>query len=799
MAVTAGVQGAFDTLATCLTEAHDLRIVALAAVICAIGMHSAYAIGGVVARSPRGRDQLLWGAAGTLATASAIWATHFIAMLAYRPGVPVAFALDATVGSFFLAVALVGLGSLIAIGRPGPGGRTLGGIVSGLAISAMHYTGMAGYDVPGTLHWEPSWVTASVISGVFFTVASGHAAWSRHRLVRRSAGTLLMLGVCAAHFLGMAAVTVTPDPFRQIRPGALSSETLLVLVTNAALLVLALALVAVFVSVRFERRRRAEERRLRDFADVAVEGLLICDGDRIVGLNRSLEQMLGRSRDSVLGRSLAEILPGIAAAADVPVGRERDATVTDADGTSIPVRIVAQDIALGDSAHRVVAIRDQRERLSAEAEIRRLAHLDPLTGLPNRRSFGEALATRLGPGARLVGRVALVMLDLDRFKPINDTLGHAMGDQLLRRVAGRLSAALREGDLLARLGGDEFAVLASVADAAEAEALADRLIEIARRPYVIDGHVLEIGASAGIALAPADGRTPDALAQSADIALYAAKEAGRGTWRLFETEMTMRRQQRRDLELDLRRAVARRELQVHYQPQVDAATGAFTGAEALVRWHHAERGTVPPSVFVPLAEEIGLIGEIGTFVLRRACEDAAQWPGTLTVAVNLSPLQLKEPGLVETVLAILGETGLAPSRLELEITETALLHDDGSTIATLAALRARGIQISMDDFGTGYSSLSHLSRFPFDKIKIDRSFIQLAPHHANSASIVRAITTLGRRLGMAVTAEGVETEAQRAFMLGEGASQLQGYLISRPVPADAVAELFRAHSRVETG
>ncbi len=712
-------------------------------------------------------------------------------MLAYRPGVPVAFALNATVGSFVLAVLLVGKGSLLAIGLPGPAGRTLGGIVSGLAISAMHYTGMAGYDVPGTLHWAPGWVIASVGAGVLLTILSSHASWSRQPAVRRLAPTLLILGVCATHFLGMAAVSVTPDPLRQIRPGALSVETLLVLVTNAALLVLALGLVAVWVSVRFERRRRAEERRLRDFADVAVEGLLICDGERIVGLNRSLEQMLGRRRESLLGRSLAEILPGIPAA-DVPVGRERDATVTDAAGTPIPVRIVAQDIALGESAHRVIAIRDQRERLSTEAEIRRLAHIDPLTGLPNRRSFAESLAERLGPAARHPGRLALIMLDLDRFKPVNDTLGHAMGDALLRRVAGRLASATREGDLLARLGGDEFAVLADVAGAAEAEALADRLIEVARRPYAIDGHVLEIGASAGIALAPADGRTPDALAQSADIALYAAKEAGRGTWRLFETEMTTRRQQRRALELDLRRAVARAEFEVHYQPQIDTRTGAFTGAEALVRWHHAERGNVPPSVFIPLAEELGLIVEIGEAVLRTACRDAASWPEPLTVAVNLSPLQLRSPGLVDQVFRILGETGLAPHRLELEITESALLQDDGTSLAALVALRERGIRISMDDFGTGYSSLSYLSRFPFDKIKIDQSFIQLAPEDSGSASIVRAITTLGARLGMAVTAEGVETEAQRRFMQQEGADQLQGYLISKPVTAEVAAAMFHA-------
>ena len=715
-------------------------------------------------------------------------------MLAYRPGVVIAFDPVPTLISFLLAVLLVGAGSAIAIGRSGTGGRTLGGLVSGLAIAAMHYTGMTGVDVPGRLIWDPVWVLGSVAAGILFSIASGHVAWSRNPRMRTLAGTLFLLAVCSAHFLGMAGVSVEFDPLRQVKPGSFTLEMLLVLVTNAAFMVLGLALTAIWISVRFRRQRAAERQRLRDFADVAVEGLLLCDGERITGMNRSLEQMLGQPRESLIGRSFGELVQGLSAA-DVPTGEEREAVVRDRNGLEIPVRIVAQDIAFGDLPHRVVAIRDQRERLSSEAEIRRLAHLDPLTGLPNRRNFAESLSARLADAGRRRGRIGLLMIDLDRFKPVNDTLGHAMGDALLKRVAARLASALREGDLLARLGGDEFAVLADVANSTEAEALADRLIDVARRPYVIDGHVLEIGASAGIALGPDDGLTPDSLTQSADIALYAAKEAGRGTRRLFESEMTTRRQQRRALELDLRRAVVRGEFEVHYQPQVDATYGTFTGAEALLRWSHPERGHVPPSIFVPVAEELGLIGEIGEWVLRTACRDASLWPGQLSVAVNLSPVQLRDPGIVDTIVAILAETGFSPGRLELEITESALLQDDGTTIAALSALRAHGIRISMDDFGTGYSSLSYLSRFPFDKIKIDRSFIQLAPDDPNIASIVRAITTLGSRLGMEVTAEGVETDAQRRFIVGEGASQLQGYLISRPVPAADVAALFHADTK----
>lgn len=785
--------GLLATFSQCLTEDHDLRIVAVAAAICAIGLHSSLAIGSNVARAPAGRVRRAWIAAGILATACAIWATHFIAMLAHRPGAVVGFQVPETLASLAVAILLVTLGGLIQARNQGPRGRTLGAAVIGLAIAALHYTGMAGYDVPGALHWDPAFVALSVASGVLLTIAAVQATWSRRRWLRWSAGSLFTLAVALTHFLGMAGVRIVPDPLRQLHPMSVSPDHLLLPIVGVSLLLVLLALFAVILSWRAWKQRLAERERLRDFADVAVEGLLICECEEIVGANRSLCRMLGATRAELLGQPVAAILGR--AAADVPDALEADSTVSGGDGTTIPVRLIAQDIAIGNRAHRVIAVRDQRERLKAEAEILRLAHDDPLTGLPNRRSFGLALGERLAQRSRRIDPFALLMVDLDRFKNVNDTLGHGVGDELLCRVAARFRRALRDGDLIARLGGDEFAVIASLSAPADAEALAQRLVDFAARPFLISGHVLEVGASVGIALAPQDGRTPELLAQSADVALYAAKEAGRGTWRLFETEMNTRRQDRRALELDLRRAVARGEFVVHYQPQVDSVTRRFTGAEALLRWPHERRGMVPPAVFVPLAEELGLIGDIGEWVLKTACRDALEWPESIRVAVNLSPVQLRDPALGQTIAGILAETGLPPARLELEITETALLQDDGTTFATLGALRALGIRISMDDFGTGYSSLSYLSRFPFDKIKIDKSFIQQAESDRNSASIVRAITTLGCRLGMSVTAEGVETEAQRQFMAREGADQLQGFLFSKPVPAESVRSLFRSAER----
>ena len=424
------------------------------------------------------------------------------------------------------------------------------------------------------------------------------------------------------------------------------------------------------------------------------------------------------------------------------------------------------------------------------SQIAFLAHHDPLTRLPNRvllhDRIGQALA-RVDRGATF----AVLCLDLDRFKAVNDTLGHPVGDGLLRQVAERLQSCLREGDTVARLGGDEFAVVArDVGGPAEVDALAARIIALIGADYEIEGHQIAIGTSIGVALGPADGATSHELLKNADTALYGAKANGRGTCCFFEAAMNAALRSRRALELGLRQAVANDELRLHYQPLVDARSHAVTGFEALVRWRHPDRGMVPPDQFIPVAESCGLIGEIGRWVLRRACLDAASWPGGTKVAVNLSVLQFKDKGLVEGVRAALHDAGLPAARLELEITESVLLQDSDAILSTLHRIKSLGVQISMDDFGTGYSSLSYLRSFPFDKIKVDRGFIKDLPHDENSVAIVRAVVGLSETFGMAVVAEGVETREQAERLALEGCTQLQGYLFSRPLPADDVPGLI---------
>jgi diguanylate cyclase (GGDEF)-like protein len=433
---------------------------------------------------------------------------------------------------------------------------------------------------------------------------------------------------------------------------------------------------------------------------------------------------------------------------------------------------------------------DITARRKAEAQIAHMAHHDALTDLPNRVLFRERLVKALESVDR--GKLAVLCIDLDRFKAVNDMLGHPIGDALLRVVGDRLQASARPTDLVARLGGDEFAIVQTGTEQPfGATALATRLIAEIAKPFGLDGHHVEIGASVGISIAPNDGSDPDKLLKNADLALYRAKSDGRDSYRFFEPDMDAKMQLRRKMEIDLRRALTLGEFEVYYQPLITLKTERISGFEALLRWHHPERGMVPPLEFIPVAEEIGLIGQIGAWVLKRACLEAATWPDGIHIAVNLSPAQFKQRAVVLDVVAALGASGLPAHRLELEITESVLMQDTESTIGILDELRNLGVGISMDDFGTGYSSLAYLQKFPFDKIKIDRSFVNDLSKRPQSIAIVRAVAAMSSSLGMKTTAEGVETEEQLQTLKEEGCTEVQGYLFSKPVPAAQAAELLQ--------
>jgi diguanylate cyclase (GGDEF)-like protein/PAS domain S-box-containing protein len=556
-----------------------------------------------------------------------------------------------------------------------------------------------------------------------------------------------------------------------------------------------------------ERRRTEMERdRSQAFANTVIENvpatIVVKDAHslRYVLVNRSGEEYFGVPRDSMVGKRAEEVfskdeaemiekhdeemlLSGQPQFYDerpltTPGGSLRIATTT-----RIPIRDTQ-----GQVQYLLTVVDDRTHRRRAEAQIARLVHHDLLTGLPNRAAFTACIDATIETSTKDDQSFALLSIDFDRFKEVNDVYGHAAGDDLLRQVSKRLQAAVG-GAFLARLSGDEFVVIATDGEQpGAAEALADRLLAAVTEEFSIKGQSVNTALSIGIAIFPVDGVDSTTLIGNADAALYRAKAEGRGMFRFFEANMDKRLRERRVLQQELRTAIERNELTLHYQPQA-RIDGEIIGFEALIRWQHPQRGTIPPGTFIPLAEENGLIVAMGEWVMREACRQAASWPNPLQIAINLSPVQFRHgdlPGLVHSVLL---ETGLAPERLEFEITEGVLIDDFSRAVAILRRLKALGARIAMDDFGTGYSSLSYLQSFPFDKIKIDKAFISNLEHNNQSATIIRAVIGLARGLELPVLAEGVETKEQLAFLAKESCNEIQGYLIGRPLAIDEYAAL----------
>ncbi len=782
------------TLYACVTRQHDLRLVALAAGICLLASVTAV---GLMRRSlaAGGRARLGWLIAAAAAFGGGVWATHFIAMLAWLPAAGLGYSLQFTAMSLLRSI----VGSLIAFalalrGRPGGWSVVAGGLALGGGIGAMHFTGMLALRPAHLVGFAPASIVAALAAGA----AAGIAALWILRLGRPVAAAMLAaLAVCLLHFIAIAGTTVALSAAPAPPVPLLSAGPLAVAIAALTVLVLGLALLGALVDRYLAHRTLAEARRMRRFADATFEGLLFVRDGIVVDANASLCTMLAREREALLGRPAATLL-ALAGGCDVLAhGGQTEAELIGADGKRRPVEVLSRAIETGPRPETVVAVRDLSDRKRAEQRIHHLAHHDSLTGLPNRTLFRDRLAQALAVGEQTGRGLALLCLDLDGFKAVNDLHGHPVGDAVLIEVGNRLMTCLRDSDTVARLGGDEFAIVQSSADQPRAAAgLADRLVRLLAEPFEVGGQRVAIGTSVGIALFPSDAREPDVLLRNADLALYRAKHDGRGVYRFFEQAMDLRLQQRRALEQDLRAAMQRGELRLHYQPLLDSATLDVEGFEALLRWQHPTRGFISPAEFVPVAEECGLIVPLGHWVLQTACAEAASWKLPWRIAVNLSPAQFKQRDLARSVRDVLDRTGLAPWRLELEITEGILIDDAERALTMLRELKALGVRIALDDFGTGYSSLSYLRRFPFDKLKIDASFVQGLGDCGEADAIVRAIVALGRSLSLHITAEGVETEDQLARLREHECDQVQGYLLGRPAPPDQLPAL-RARALAE--
>ena len=794
---------------SCLVLEHDWRLVALAGVVCFLTSLVALNLFRR-AVSTTGRSRAWWLITTSVATGVGIWSTHFIAMLAYTPGLPVGYDVVLTLLSLVVAALVTGMGFAAVVYSRSHWRAPVGGLIVGFGIACMHYTGMWALEIPGHVEWSTGLIIASVVLGALFGMAALHlAAQADTVLLMFASAVLLTLAIVSHHFTAMGAVEIVADPTVASAALSMSPGALAMTIASAALAVLGVSLVSSLAgSARQQLIARSQAditeqvERLTAALTNMSQGLCMFDRDqRLVVSNQQYAEVYGIAPERIRpGMSLRRILQERVAAgsyygdaathvehrmAAAHDSKRSDTIVELKNGRAI--HVVRQPLKAGGwlATHE-----DVTERRQMEAKMAHMARHDALTSLPNRVLFREKLEEALLEIPR-GQRIAVHCLDLDYFKSVNDTLGHPIGDALLRAATERLLQCIRNEDLVSRQGGDEFAIIQYVQDARlDSAALAERVIDSISKPYDIDAHQLIVGVSIGIAVAPDDGLEPDELLKNADLALYRAKADGRGAFRFFEAEMDTCLQARRRLELDLRKALVAGEFELHYQPLINLRSNCITACEALLRWRHPDRGLVGPSDFISVLEETALITVVGEWILREACREAATWPDQIKVAVNLSPVQFKSLNLVAAVSIALAGARLPAGRLELEITESVLLQDCEATLATLHQLKELGVMIAMDDFGTGYSSLSYLQKFPFDKIKIDRSFISNLTCGKDSIAIVRAVATLGASLGMATTAEGVENKDQLDQLRAEGCTEVQGYYFSPPRPAHELVGLL---------
>ena len=755
----------------CVVYQHDLRLVLLAALVCVMGNVSLFVVLNRSTHCVEARRRH-WLVVAAIAQGVGVWATHFVAMLAYRGVMPIRFDVGLTILSVAIAIGFFWFSFRLLGQHPGKGRAALAALGAATGVAAMHFTGMMSIIAPARVTYDPVPILVSFILAPlsFWAAFMAFARLSGWRKVAVPSA-FAVLAIVILHFTAMSATTLVPDPTRAEAFTTATSREWLV----PAIVLANLVLIGVAVTGSLVDRWLTDARGL---ADATLEALAIVHEGRIIEVNRRLCALLGVSSGAIIGSVPSDwFVMSDGRGIEPDDGRSVEAHCRSSTDEDQILEIATQMIEYRGRNCQVLAIRDLSDRKRAQREIEHLASHDVLTDLSNRAHFSRALDAAIDAGESF----ALLALDLDRFKTVNDVFGHGAGDEVLRRVADILRSTVRAGDVVARVGGDEFLIIQkAITEPDDARKLAGRILETLATEMDVTRDPTAVGISIGVALAPKDGNDAVTLQRNADTALYRAKNNGRGNAAFFDKEMDKLARERRSLEHDLRHAIARNELSLLYQPLVATAFGSVVGYEALLRWDHPERGPVPPDIFIPIAEETGAIVPIGEWVLHKACLAAVSWPDNVSIAVNVSTVQFQVPNLSRIVRDALTASGLDPRRLELEITETAFLRNRYGALKTLHELRDLGVRIAMDDFGTGYSSLSNLKAFPFDKIKIDKSFVGSIADDDAARSIVRAIVGLGRSFNMPIVAEGVETEEQRQMLLEEGCPQAQGYFFGRP-------------------
>jgi diguanylate cyclase (GGDEF)-like protein len=711
---------------------YEAGLVVLSVVVAIVASYVALDLASRVSASKGRKTAAWWLAGGALSMGTGIWSMHFIGMLAVRLPIPMSYDISITLLSLAIAV-VVSAFALYSVDRGSMGLRRLlvSGLLMGLGISAMHYSGMAAMEMKPAIAYDPALFALSVVIAI---VASIAALWIAFQLRTetilsafwRKAGAALVMGaaISGMHYTGMAAAIIAPGSVCTVNPQNINDFWLASAIGGFTFVFLATTLlVSVFDAHLADRSvRHAKKLELLN-ADLERKA------DELTQSNGKLQQ-------------------------------------------------------------------EMQERVRSEERNQYLAYHDGLTGLPNRSLFSKLLDHGISQARRSGAGLAVFFLDLDRFKNINDTLGHEAGDLLLQEVAARLRHCVRASDTVARLGGDEFVVLLEGQHhKGVVGPVAHKMLAALGKPFSLSGHEIRVTASIGISMFPSAGEDEQSLMKHADVAMYHAKAEGKNNYQFYSDELNANSFERLSLESSMRRALERNEFKLHYQPKVNLLNGRITGVEALIRWHHPELGTVAPANFIPIAEESGLIIPIGKWVLKTACLQARAWQESglppICVAVNLSARQFTGDSLLHDITEIIRDAGIEPTLLELEITESMLMQNLDRAIGIMTALKAMGVRLAIDDFGTGYSSLSNLKRFPIDTIKVDRSFVRDLPRNTDDIAVTDAIIALGRAMKLNVIAEGVESSAQVELLRDHACDEFQGFYFSKAVPADQFAELLR--------
>ncbi|CAI6081179.1 EAL domain-containing protein [Cohnella sp. JJ-181] len=797
---------------------YDLSLVLLSYIIAVLASYTTLDLAARISRASSG-NRALWIGFSAAIMGMGIWSMHFVGMLALR--LPMAVKYDNVLVIISAVAAIAGcFAGLYLAAKPGLGYRRLllAGVCLATGICAMHYIGMDAMKME--INYSPFVVTLSVVIALVASVAALWLGFVYHRQQKRFAirkkvasGLIMGAAVAGMHYTGMQAAAF-PMHHMDMHGGTgmFTNQRLLAYgVVVGTLLTLGLSLAGIVIAKRFAAKQlRIEESQnwYKAIYDSITDGIITLGLDRrITGLNPSAERIVGAHQSALIGMPLEELLrvarsertmdlDHILSLAEQGKHQQYETVVVNAKDERLNLWVSIASVSSGqDSVGMYMKLRDITEEKSKEEHIRKMAYEDDLTGLPNRRMWQERLTSAASELGKHRNCFAIMVLDIDRFKLINDSLGHQYGDQFLKDVSERIAQALEgSGAELARLGGDEFAIL--VMDACSREdlsALAEDIVHQIQRPYPLHHQDYYVTASIGIAVCPEHGQQPDQLLRHADLAMYEIKKQGKNGYRFYQPELNDRLEERLELERDFRQALPRNELELYYQPQVRSSDGVMIGVEALVRWNHPRKGMISPGVFIPLAEEIALVGALGDWVLRQACRQMREWHqagGPLVpISVNLSSQQFYQSNLDEHIAGILTECGLAPQYLDLEITESMMMDVDVST-QILNRLSALGVRISLDDFGTGYSSLSYLKHFPIHKLKIDRSFIQDITESESDRAIVATIISMAEHLKLDIIAEGIETKEQLDILRAQSCREIQGYYFSKPLPAEEIERSF---------